>query len=97
MTELVRNLARNEGNQVGVINRVIQGLVVKDGQSKCSAFRSCTDLHSVQKISKKVFVDPSASSGGINAYRSYCDQRRENCTELIRSEVNTCTYIAVYL
>ena len=87
MTELVSNLARNGGNQVGVINRVIQALVVKDGQSKCSAFRSCADLHSVEKVSKKVFVDPSASAGGINAYRSYCDQTRESCTDLIKSEV----------
>ena len=89
MTELVSNLARNQGNQLGVINRVIQALIVKDGQSKCSAFRSCADLHDVHSVSRKVFVDPSASAGGINAYRSYCDQRKMRCTELVRSEVNT--------
>ena len=66
---------------------IIDNLVAKNGESKCSAFRSCRDFHATHKMTKKVFVDPSGSASGINAYKVECNQIHENCTELITPEV----------
>ena len=85
--ELTANIAQDNSNTVGVINMIIDNLIEKNGGSKCSAFRSCRDFHANNKMTKKVFVDPSASASGINAYKVECNQLHENCTELIRPEV----------
>lgn len=87
LAELTANIALDNSNTVGVINMIIDNLVQKNGESKCSAFRSCRDFHANQKTTKKVFVDPSGSASGINAYKVECNQRSENCTELITPEV----------
>lgn len=44
------------------------------------------DLHSRQEVTKEVFVDPSCSPGGINAFKTTCSSEDLMCTSVTISQ-----------